>query len=128
MPIYEKIADLNIEAALFYYENGKIISDRICIDSFLISELTNRNILEYFLIDFYDKPNYEHINYYILYNNNTEKSFEMEKVIEKDLMNKKIEEYNNGATAEMNLYQMYLYNENNEYHYSIPYYSDHTES
>lgn len=128
LPIYEKIADLNIEAALFYYENGKIISDRTCIDSFLISELTNRNILEYFLIDFYDKPNYEHINYYILYNNNTEKSFEVEKVIEKDLMNKKIEEYNNGATAEMNLYQMYLYNENNEYHYSIPYYSDHTES
>ncbi|KAA6314286.1 hypothetical protein EZS27_035080 [termite gut metagenome] len=52
----------------------------------------------------------------------------MEKIIEKDLINKKIEEYNNGATAEMNLYQMYLYNENNEYHYSIPYYSDHTES
>lgn len=127
IPIYEKIADFNIEATLFYYENGEIISDRTRIDEILISKITKSDILEYFLIDFYDTPNYEHIHYYIFYDNNTEKSFEVENVATRELMNKKIEEYNNEATVEINLYQMYLYSGDGKYHYSIPYYSEHKE-
>lgn len=126
IPIYEKIADFNIEAALFYYEKGEIISDRTRVDEILVSKITKSDILEYFMIDFYDTPNYEHINYYIFYDNNVEKTFEVENVAT-ELMNKKIDEYNNGATAEIKLYQMYLYSENGKYHYSIPYYSEHKE-
>lgn len=126
-PIYENIGDFNIKERILYYNDGIIISDLHDVSNISISKLTINNVLEYFEVIIYDDSGDYFADNYVFYDNNVKDSNYIRKFL-KGWINKKLGKDKNKRKVEINLFQMYLYNDDKKYHYSIPYYSDHVES
>lgn len=125
--VYRNLGEFDIDAAIFYYNKDGFLKDRDLINNIELSHITEANILNYVEVSFYDTKNYEDISYFIFYENKMFDIHFIEEEAKKHIIVKKLEEYPD-ATYDVYHHQMYIYNANNKYKYSIPYYSDHVES
>lgn len=126
--VYEKIGDLKIDAPIFSYKDAKIIDSRNINDNLILSQITRNDILEYLIVSVDDTLDHESYSYYFFFDNNTEDLAEV-KVVAKSLVKDMAHRRGiDNPSVETDIWQMYLYNDSGKYHYSIPYFSEHTES
>lgn len=127
--IYESIGDLEIDdAGCFIYDKGVLVNSKKAIDNLIISKISKNNILEYLIATTEDTIDNEFYQYYVFYDNNSEDIENIKNATKNYILNLVRKRGLSNPSVELEIYQMYFFNNAGEHHYSIPYYSEHQES